>query len=161
MNEMLLEARDLVVEYPPSRRAVDSVSFTLRAGATLGIVGESGSGKSSLARALLQLEDHSGEVHLRGERLETLAPRELRRARRHMQAVFQDPMASLDPRMTVATSIEEPLRVHEGGLNAQARRTKVLAMLRRVGLDDDHAARYPHELSGGQCQRVAIARAAV
>ncbi len=165
MTEALLDVRDLAVEYVRPRggrlRAVDGVSFTLAKGATLGIVGESGCGKSSLARAILQLEDHSGCVRLLGEDLRALKPRALRSARRHMQAVFQDPLASLDPRMTVARILEEPLRVHQPALAASARGERIAATLQRVGLDTELASRYPHELSGGQCQRVGIARAII
>lgn len=165
MTEVLLDVRHLVVEYarPGEKRlrAVDGVSFTLVKGAALGIVGESGCGKSSLARAILQLEDYSGDVTLLGKNLRKLRFRELRSARRHMQAVFQDPLGSLDPRMIVARILEEPLALHCPKLNATARHEKMLAMLARVGLDSELALSYPHELSGGQCQRVAIARAVI
>ncbi|HEX7047327.1 MAG TPA: ATP-binding cassette domain-containing protein [Gammaproteobacteria bacterium] len=165
MTESLLEVRDLVVEYArpgkPRLRAVDGVSFTLTEGATLGIVGESGCGKSSLARAILQLEEHAGSVNLLGANLEKMKSRELRSARRQMQAVFQDPLASLNPRMTVTRILEEPLRVHCPQQNATQRHETALETLRRVGLDTDLASSYPHELSGGQCQRVGIARAII
>lgn len=167
MTETLLEVRDLAVRYRRrghrggTLRAVDGVSFTLQRGRTLGIVGESGCGKSSLARAILQLEPHDGDVRLLGQSLHHLPPRALRRARRDMQAVFQDPLASLDPRMTVAAAVEQPLRVHCRELDAGQRRARVQAMLKRVGLEGDFAPRYPHELSGGQCQRVGIARAVI
>lgn len=165
MTELVLQVASLAVDYRLSRgrslRAVDNVSFSLAPGCTLGIVGESGCGKSSLARAVLQLEDYSGSVRLLGRDLDNLSGRELRRARRDMQAVFQDPLTSLNPRMTVSAILEEPLRVHCPGLNAGERRERVFANLKRVGLESDHATRYPHELSGGQCQRVAIARAVV
>lgn len=165
MTESLLEVRDLVVEYTrpgkPRQRAVDGVSFALAEGATLGIVGESGCGKSSLARAILQLEEHKGSVNLLGASLEKTTSRELRSARRQMQAVFQDPLASLNPRMTVTRILEEPLRVHCPQLNAAERRETALETLRRVGLDAELASSYPHELSGGQCQRVGIARAII
>ncbi|HEX6928860.1 MAG TPA: ATP-binding cassette domain-containing protein [Gammaproteobacteria bacterium] len=165
MTDSLLEVRDLVVEYArpgkPRLRAVDGVNFTLARGATLGIVGESGCGKSSLARAILQLEDHEGCVRLLGDDLARLNSRELRAARRNMQAVFQDPLASLSPRMTVSRILEEPLRVHRPEQDAAQRRETVVDMLRRVGLDAELATSYPHELSGGQCQRVGIARAVI
>ena len=165
MTDALLEVRDIVVEYAqPGRkrlRAVDGVSFTLMQGRTIGIVGESGCGKSSLARAILQLEAHTGSVTLLGEKLGELQPRALRAARRHMQAVFQDPLASLDPRMTVTRILEEPLRVHRAALTASQRHAEVIATLRRVGLDEEFASAWPHELSGGQCQRVGIARAII
>lgn len=165
MSEALLQVRDLKVEYRLERGrkqvAVDGISFTLHAGKTLGIVGESGCGKSSLARAILQLENYQGEVLLEGQPLDQLSPRALRAARRNMQAVFQDPLASLNPRMTVMRIIEEPLRVHCPELSAEVRKARVLRMLDRVGLEKDLAANYPHELSGGQCQRIGIARALV
>lgn len=165
MTETLLEVRDLVVEYvrPGAKRlrAVNGVSFALAKGETLGIVGESGCGKSSLARAILQLERYSGNVVLLGSSLQALSSRELRIARRHMQAVFQDPLGSLNPRMTVARILEEPLALHGPSMSATERREKVLAMLARVGLDVNLASSYPHELSGGQCQRIGIARAVI
>jgi len=165
MNELLLSVDAVCVEYPRTKggilRAVDGISFDLKKGATLGIVGESGCGKSSLARAILQLESHTGDVQLLGRSLAAMKRHELRRARRDMQAVFQDPLASLSPRMTVAAIIEEPMRVHEPERDRNGRMEKVYAMLERVGLDAELAHSYPHELSGGQCQRVGIARAVV
>lgn len=165
MSEPLLELRDVCVEYSrPGRerlRAVDSVSFSLAPGATLGIVGESGCGKSSLARAILQLEEYSGSIALSGRTLGELRGPALREVRRHMQAVFQDPLASLNPRMTVQRIVEEPLRVHCPKLDGVARADKALWVLKRVGLEAELATSYPHELSGGQCQRVGIARAVV
>lgn len=164
MTEMLLEVNALSVSYRLRGgvfRAVDGVSFRLGRGRTLGIVGESGSGKSSLARAILQLEPHEGSVSLLGELLEGLHGEALRRARRHMQAVFQDPLASLNPHMTVRAILEEPLRVHERSLTAAERLQRVRQALRRVGLDAELLFHYPHELSGGQCQRIAIARAVI
>lgn len=160
MNEPLLEVRDLAVRYG-SLRAVDGVSFQLAQGRALGVVGESGCGKSSLARAVLQLERYTGSVRLGGVELAGLGGKALRRARRGMQAVFQDPLASLSPRMIVAQILEEPLRVHRRELDAAACRKAVLAMLERVGLEAEIANAWPHELSGGQCQRVAIARAVI
>jgi len=142
--------------------ALTAVSLTLRAGEALGIVGESGSGKSTLARAALRLlEARSGRVVWMGRELAALPARELRGLRRDLQIIFQDPLGSLDPRMTVAEIVAEPLRVHERSLDASARRAAVAAALARVGLAAALAERYPHELSGGQCQRVGIARAMV
>lgn len=165
MTETLLEVRNLAVEYarPGAKRlrAVNGVSFTLAKGSALGIVGESGCGKSSLARAVLQLEDYSGDVVLLGRNLRNLRASQLRAARRHMQAVFQDPLGSLNPRMSVARILEEPLALHCPSMNAVERQRKILDMLERVGLDADFASSYPHELSGGQCQRVGIARAVI
>lgn len=163
MSEPLLAVRDIRVKYAGSGRkpAVDGVSFDLAPGAVLGVVGESGCGKSSLARAILQLEEYEGDVRLLGRSLRRLSRGELRRSRREMQAVFQDPLASLSPRMTVGAIIEEPLRVHCPALGAAQRMDKVVAMLERAGLDADLMHQYPHELSGGQCQRVGIARAVI
>jgi len=125
-------------------------------------VGESGSGKSTLARAALRLlEASSGRVVWLGRELASLPARELRGLRRDLQIIFQDPLGSLNPRMTVAEIVAEPLRVHERSLDASARDAAVTAVLARVGLSSALAQRYPHELSGGQCQRVGIARAMV
>ena len=142
--------------------ALSAVSLELRAGEALGIVGESGSGKSTLARAVLRLlPASSGRVVWIGRELAALPPRELRALRRDLQIIFQDPLGSLDPRMTVAEIVAEPLRVHQRSLTAAARRAAVCATLERVELPLALAGRYPHELSGGQCQRVGIARAMV
>lgn len=140
-------------------RAVNDVSFEIAAGETLGLVGESGSGKSTTARALLKLVPvESGQIHLDGHDLTSAKGSELRRLRRHMQMVFQDPYSSLDPSATVAASIAEPLRVHEG-MSRRDSWNRTLELLDLVGLRASHANRYPHEFSGGQRQRVAIARA--
>ena len=160
----LLEAKNLHKDYPSRDgrqpiRAVDGVSLTLAKGATLGIVGESGSGKSTLARLILRLIDPTaGEVHFEGEDLLALRGAGLRRRRRDLQIVFQDPYASLDPRMTVEAIISEPLAIHRVGSRAK-RRERVLNLLSLVGLDSSAARRYPHEFSGGQRQRIGIARA--
>jgi ABC-type oligopeptide transport system ATPase subunit len=141
--------------------AVDDVSLSVVRGDCVGIVGESGSGKSTLARAILRLVASRGRVWWRGEDLARLDGRALRRARRELQIVFQDPLASLDPRMTAAESIAEPLRLLESGPDPAAHAERVARMLARVGLTDGEAARYPHQLSGGQCQRIGIARAMI
>ena len=151
---------------PAWLRAVDGVSFTLRRGETLGVVGESGSGKSTLARAVLQLIPPGGAalggaVTVLGRDLGGLDAAALRQARADLQVVFQDPLASLDPRMTAGQSIAEPLSVHRPGMSAAERWTGVAAMMARVGLSADLINRYPHELSGGQNQRVGIARAMI
>ena len=163
--DALLHVSKLHVEYAQARgkvlQAVNDVSFELGQAAILGIVGESGCGKSSLARAILQLEAYRGAVSLQGCELGLLNGRELRRARRNMQAVFQDPLASLNPRMTVADIVAEPLRLHKPELGGDERMEKVCGMLVRAGLDAEIAQHYPHELSGGQCQRVGIARAVI
>jgi oligopeptide transport system ATP-binding protein len=165
MTEPIVTVRDLVVDYATPRgrlRAVDGVSFDLRSGETLGVVGESGCGKSTLGRALLRLVPSTGgTVTWLGRDLATLKREPLRRARRDLQIVFQDPLASLDPRMTVGESIAEPLRVHEASLSDADVSERVAAMLSAVGLSPELANRYPHEFSGGQCQRVGIARAMI
>jgi len=143
-------------------KAVDGVSFDLAPGETLGIVGESGCGKSTLARAVLQLVPAShGSVTWLGRDLTTLERRALSKARRDLQIVFQDPLASLDPRMTISASIAEPLKTFQPGLTSKERRLKVAEIMERVGLDQRMINRYPHELSGGQNQRVGIARATI
>jgi oligopeptide transport system ATP-binding protein len=143
-------------------RAVDDVSLELRAGEALGVVGESGSGKSTLARAaLLLMRPTSGRVVWMGRSLEGLSASELKPLRRQLQIVFQDPLASLDPRMTVGEIVEEPLRVHRPELNADDRARAIAEMLVRVGIAPDLVNRYPHEFSGGQCQRIGIARAMI
>jgi oligopeptide/dipeptide ABC transporter ATP-binding protein len=139
--------------------AVRDVSFTVAASETLGLVGESGSGKSTTARLLLRLIDPtSGEVRLKGEDLAALSARELRARRGGMQMIFQDPFASLNPRLSVGYQIAEPLAVH-GVARGKAAQDRVAALLERVGLNPDHARSYPHQFSGGQRQRIAIARA--
>jgi oligopeptide/dipeptide ABC transporter ATP-binding protein len=161
MNAPLLQVRNLRVEFG-RQLAVRDVNFDLFAGETVGLVGESGSGKSTLARALLSLlQPAQGSVELAGLDLLKCPPAVMRAQRRNLQIIFQDPLASLNPRMTVGDAIAEPLLIFEPELTAAARREKVAAMLERVSLAADMAGRYPHEFSGGQCQRIGIARAAV
>ena len=140
-------------------QAVDGVSFTVKEGETLGLVGESGCGKTTVGRAMLRLvEPTSGEIHFDGQDVLKLSGKELKSMRRNMQIIFQDPYASLDPRLPVGESIAEGLKIHRIG-NARKRRQIVLETLRKVGLEEYHARRYPHEFSGGQRQRIGIARA--
>jgi len=142
-------------------KAVDDVSFTIRRGETLGLVGESGCGKTTVGRTLLRLiEPTSGRILFDGTDITDLKGGALKRFRRRMQIIFQDPFASLDPRTPIGDSIGEGLRVHRLG-SVQERRDKVAAMMEKVGLQAYHARRYPHEFSGGQRQRIGIARALV
>lgn len=168
-GEPILQVRDLVARFPLRSgilnrvtrevHAVEKVSFDLWPGETLALVGESGCGKSTTGRALLRLvATESGTIIFNGERIDTLAGAKLQALRRDIQFIFQDPYASLDPRQTVGYSIMEPLRVH-GLLEGEAARQRVAWLLERVGLQPEHAWRYPHEFSGGQRQRVCIARA--
>ena len=164
----LLEVRDLVKEFPPRRhvfgddgrrRAVDGVSFSVQAGETFALVGESGSGKTTTGRCVLRLiEPTSGDVRFQGVDLLGLRPREMRAQRRQMQIVFQDPFASLNPRMRVGAIVGEPLEIHREGTR-DARVARVRELFELVGLDPDMTSRYPQEFSGGQRQRLGIARA--
>jgi len=140
-------------------RAVDDVSLTIDAGETLGLVGESGSGKSTLGRLILLLtEPTSGKIRFDGHDLMAASHREMRRVRRDMQIIFQDPFGSLDPRLRVDDIIAEPLIIHER-ISANSRRERVAQLLRAVGMDESAGSRFPHEFSGGQRQRIGIARA--
>ena len=173
MTAPILSVRDLRVHFPiPAGgmlrrryvplKAVDGVSFELRPGETLGIVGESGCGKSTLGRALLQLiPPTEGQVIWLGENLVGRDSEAMRRYRRDLQIIFQDPLASLDPRMPVGESIAEPLVTHEPGLTRTEVKARVQEMMRAVGLLPQMINRYPHEFSGGQCQRIGIARAMI
>src|ERR1051325_3974380 len=157
-NQTLLEVRSLKKYFPAgdnlfgaggdSVKAVDDVSFTIRRGETFGLVGESGCGKSTTGRCILRLiEPTAGEVEFDGQDLLALGAADLRRLRREMQIIFQDPYSSLNPRMRVGEIIEEPLMIHRVG-QRPARKARVAELLELVGLKPEHAARYPHEFSG-------------
>ena len=169
MTEVILEARDLVKHYPIKTgilrrttdhvKAVDGVSFELHRGETLGIVGESGCGKSTLGRLIIRLEEPtSGSVVFEGQEMQKASTGDMRKLRRDIQIVFQDPYASLNPRMTVGEVLAEPFLVHDKVKRKDAQ-PQVAELLEIVGLSPEHAGRYPHEFSGGQRQRVGIARA--
>jgi oligopeptide transport system ATP-binding protein len=160
MMPPLLEVRDLHVKLG-ARTIVQHVDFEIAAGETLGLVGESGCGKTTIARAILRLVPAQGRVAWNGVDLLSLSGAKMRAIRRDLGIVFQNPVASLDPRMRIGTSIAEPLEIFEPQLGARARRGRVDAMLERVGLAGAHFDRYPHEFSGGQCQRIGIARAMI
>src|SRR5271155_4203446 len=173
-HEILLEASNLRKNYHRGGgafaqraegdqfKAVDAVSFQVFTGETFAIVGESGCGKTTLARMLLRLvEPDAGKIIFAGRELTALSSQEMRSERRHLQMVFQDPYASLNPRMRVGEIVAEPLAIHEPKLTATERRERASAMLRRVGLTEESASRYPHEFSGGQRQRIGIARALI
>lgn len=172
-SDKLLTVNDVKVHFPISMtkglfpqkvplKAVDGVSFDIMAGETLGVVGESGCGKSTLARAVLQLiPPTDGTVSWLGHDLSSMSHRELKKYRKDLQIVFQDPLASLDPRMTIADSIAEPLKTFRPDLGVVERKKAVREMMERVGLEQSMINRYPHELSGGQNQRVGVARAMI
>ncbi|MGQ0654889.1 MAG: ABC transporter ATP-binding protein [Betaproteobacteria bacterium] len=169
MSESLLEVKDLTKHFPVAGgigreggtvRAVDGVSFAVKRGETVGLVGESGCGKTTTGRCVLLLErPTSGKITFEGVDLATLSADALRRTRRRMQVIFQDPYSSLNPRMTIGQIIAEPLKVHGIVPDEAKRDARVRELLEQVGLLAQHARRYPHQLSGGQRQRVGIARA--
>lgn len=173
MSKTLLKVDDLKVHFSmrnthlfggkgPAVRAVDGVSLNLKEGETLGVVGESGCGKTTLGRAILRLiEPSEGQIVWMGEDLRALDKGKMRQARRHMQIIFQDPLASLDPRMSVEAIIGKPLRIFHPELGRAEIRARVLETMAVVGLSPAMANRFPHEFSGGQCQRIGIARAII
>jgi oligopeptide transport system ATP-binding protein len=169
-GEPLLQVRDLVKHFPVKGgifarevdrvHAVDGVSFDVKRGETLGLVGESGCGKSTTGRCILRLiEPTSGSVKFEGREVTTLGRGELQRLRRDMQIIFQDPFASLNPRLTIGSIIGEALTIHKLAKGSAEHEARVAELLSGVGLSPDHARRFPHEFSGGQRQRIGIARA--
>lgn len=169
-GDVLLSVRDLTKRFPikggilsreiGSVKAVSGVSFDIKKGETLGLVGESGCGKSTLGRCILRLiEPTSGQVLFKGKDITQLSPNEMRKLRRNMQIIFQDPYASLNPRMTVEEILSEPLEIHQIGTSQHERKQRILKLLDLCGLRREAIARYPHEFSGGQRQRICIARA--
>lgn len=162
-KQILLEAENLVKEFPARRgkvHAVSDVSLCIYRGETLALVGESGCGKSTLGRMLLRLiEPTSGRLRYDGRNLLALKPEKMREMRRRMQIIFQDPYASLNPRMSIGRIIEEPLLTHKIGENRQERQSIVHSLMDKVGIRPEFYSRYPHQFSGGQRQRVGIARA--
>ncbi|MDF2068184.1 dipeptide ABC transporter ATP-binding protein [Bacillus sp. Cr_A10] len=170
MNQTLLSVKNLKTHFPMKKnlfnkgtqviKAVDGISFSVSKGETLGIVGESGCGKSTMGRSILRLiEPTEGSVQFQGNEVTTLNQTDLRKVRSDMQIVFQDPFASLNPKMTVGAILGEALSTHQIGQSANERKEKVKELLKKVGLSPIHIGRYPHEFSGGQRQRIGIARA--
>lgn len=170
MSESLLRAENIVKRFPihgglfskeiAAVKAVQNVSFDIKKGETLGLVGESGCGKSTLGRSLIRLiEPTSGKIFFKDKDITNISGQELRELRKKMQIIFQDPYASLNPRMTVGAILEEPLIIHNLFDTPKDRRDRITELINLVGLRPEHLSRYPHEFSGGQRQRVGIARA--
>ena len=170
MSEVLLEVKNLKKRFPitggllgrevAAVNAVNNVSFSINKGETLGLVGESGCGKTTLGRSILRLiEPTSGEINFRGENIMTYDALKMRELRRKMQIIFQDPFASLNPRMTVGSILAEPMDIHKLFLGKEERRKRLVQLMDQVQLPTDALNKYPHEFSGGQRQRICIARA--
>jgi oligopeptide/dipeptide ABC transporter ATP-binding protein len=164
LPQPLVEVKELFKHFPVENsdsvlRAVDGVSFEIRSGETLGLVGESGCGKSTVGRCVLRLyEPTGGEVRFEGRNILELPAAEMQKLRREMQIIFQDPYASLNPRLSILSIVSEPLKIH-GVSNKKEQKDRVADLLKKVGLDPNYMNRYPHEFSGGQRQRLGIARA--
>jgi peptide/nickel transport system ATP-binding protein len=172
LNETLISVHDLSVHYPGKKsffgkpleftKAVEDVRFEIFKGETLGLVGESGCGKTTLGRTLLRLvQPTSGSILYKGRDMVSFSAAELKKFRRNIQIIFQDPYSSLNPSISIGSAIEEPLKIHEPALNARQRKERVMNLLERVGLNSTHYNRYPHEFSGGQRQRIVITRALI
>lgn len=170
MSESLLRAENIVKRFPVhgglfsseigAVKAVQGISFDIKKGETLGLVGESGCGKSTLGRCLIRLiEPTSGKIYFKDRDITHISGHDLRELRRKVQIIFQDPYASLNPRMTIGAILEEPLIIHNLFNSAKERQERILELVKLVGLRPEHLSRYPHEFSGGQRQRVGIARA--
>jgi peptide/nickel transport system ATP-binding protein len=168
-REPIMQIRELVKKYPGKKplfkareyfTAVDATTFDVYPGETLGLVGESGCGKTTLGRTLLgMIKANAGKITYKGRELTRISTAEMRQLRKKIQIIFQDPYSSLNPRLTIGSAIEEPMRVHKLVKGKKQRKQKVLELLEKVGLEATHYNRYPHEFSGGQRQRVCIARA--
>jgi len=169
--EILLEAKNLSKEYfkttgffsrtRTSIKALDNISVSIKKGITLAVVGESGSGKSTLAKSLIRLiEIDKGSITFKKRNMRTISGNELKKTRKNIQMIFQDPYASLNPRMKIIKIMEEPLQVHAIG-NSVTQYSKILSMIKRVGLVEKDLSKYPHQFSGGQRQRIGIARALI
>ena len=163
MTNPLVSARNIKKYFPVAGgtlKAVDGISFDIYPGETFGLVGESGCGKSTAGRTIIRLyEPTDGELHFQGENIYNLNKRDIQKVKQDFQMIFQDPYASLNPRMTVEEIVAEPLEIHKIYKNKNEQRERVIELLQLVGLSEEHAMRFPHEFSGGQRQRVGIARA--
>ena len=163
MNNPLISARNIKKHFDVGEgilKAVDGISFDIYPGETFGLVGESGCGKSTAGRTIIRLyEPTEGELIFNGQNIYELSRREMQEVRKNFQMIFQDPYASLNPRMTVEEIVGEPLDIHKAYKNNSQRKDRIIELLELVGLNDEHAMRFPHEFSGGQRQRIGIARA--